>query len=589
MIITRRGIDFLRGWDREVAGIRIEVADSLDGKPIAVSIPLPKEITGTETNDVILVLSKEFVDHLRSVDQKHYMADTAYALAYAAAHRRYRGDRFAEIYRENRETYQSLEKAIGGDRLLALYRVIADYVIHRNIKRIAPRHRGCPLEKHLADTEKTVKAILDDLKYAARRIKTRCRSREPEKAYRAFKKTLKNAKEIDRIYTELLKLLKTIKRETCIETPIAGSTIYPETPIAEPPTKPEEQAYVIGAEGIPEAKRLPKANEIIEVEGIPEAKKKPEKIVAFIVTNDYISMIYQSGKHKYMSGITYPPPKDAYYGCVEAYPEVAPYLNPVPFLSERFKWIVLENCPGVPLQSLVPPSPVLEGVVLEDLDVDVVDDSEAVDVGGVLSFAGVSSSDATPVYDSVGRVFIRSWGFPHRRLGYDLPARLRKTRKIRISKSNGNRRISIPLIAASPRTVKRARYRARNGLIAIVDGVTLGNIAAINITGQLLSIISKYNIRDSLIFVGYKSIVLYSTLLSLFERMYDYSKPSDVGIIITSRALKIDRDTIDKIAEKVRSLWILFYDVNRRDFTGICKYDKDTKRLISRDPSRLCF
>jgi hypothetical protein len=288
MITTRRGIDSLRGWDREVAGIRIEVADSLDGEPIAVSIPLPKEITGTETNDVILVLSKGFVDHLRSVDQKHYMADTAYALAYAAAHRRYRGDRFAEIYRENRETYQSLEKAIGGDRLLALYRVIADYVIHRNIKKIAPRHRGCPLEKHLADTEKTVKAILDDLKYAAKRIKTRCRSREPEKAYRAFKKTLKKAEEIDRIYTELLKLLRTIKRETCIETPIAGSTIYPETPIAEPPTKPEEQAYITAAKP--------------EIETKTNGKKKNlDKIVAFIVTNDYISMIYQSGKHNYAS------------------------------------------------------------------------------------------------------------------------------------------------------------------------------------------------------------------------------------------------------------------------------------------------
>jgi hypothetical protein len=232
----------------------------------------------------------------------------------------------------------------------------------------------------------------------------------------------------------------------------------------------------------------------------------------------------------------------------------------------------------------------LERVVLEDLDIDVIDDSEAVDVGGVLGFAGVSSSDATPVYDSAGRVFIRSWAFPHRRLGYDLPARLRKTRKIRISKTNGNRRISIPLIAASPKTVKRARYRAKNGLIAIVDGVTLGNIAALNITGQLLSIISKYNIRDSLIMTGYRSKHwLYSTLMLIFEWMYRYSKPSDVGIIITSRDLKIDRDTIDRIGERVRSLWILFYDVDRRDFTGVCKYDKDTKRIISRDPSRFCF
>ena len=580
MILQRRGIDFLRGWDREVAGIRIEVADSLDGEPIAVSIPLPKEIAGTETNDVILVLSKGFVDHLRSVDQKHYIADTAYALAYAAAHRRYRGDRFAEIYRENRETYQSLEKAIGGDRLLALYRVIADYVIHRNIRRIAPRRRGCPLEKHLADTEKTVKAILDDLKYAARRIKTRCRSREPEKAYRAFKKTLKNAKEIDRIYTELLKLLKTIKRETCIETPIAGSTIYPETPIAEPPTKPEEQAYITAAKP--------------EIETKTNGKKKNlDKIVAFMITNDYISMIYQSGKHYYAIWYILPWSKNNYYACVEAYPEVAPYLNPTPFLRERAgpeKEMVLENCPGAPLQPLVPPSPVLEGVVLEDLDVDVIDESEAVDVGGVLSLADISYSDATPVYDSAGRVFIRSWAFPHRRLGYDLPARLRKTRKIRIGKTNGNRRISIPLIAASPKTVKRARYRAKNGLIAIVDGITLGNIAAINITGQLLSIISKYNIRDSLIMTGYRSEHwLYSTLMLIFEWMHRYSKPGDVGIIITSRDLKIDRDTIDKIGEKVRSLWILFYDVDRRDFTGICKYDKDTKRLISRDPSRLCF
>jgi hypothetical protein len=584
MIITRRGIDFLRGWDREVAGIRIEIADNLGGEPIAVSIPLPKEITGTETNDVILVLSKEFVDHLRSVDQKHYMADTAYALAYAAAHRRYRGDRLAEIYRENRETYQSLEKAIGGDRLLALYRVIADYVIHRNIMRIAPRRRGCPLEKHLADAEKAVKAILDDLKYAARRIKSRCRSREPEKAYRAFKKTLKKAEEIDRIYIELLKLLRTIRRETCIETPIAGSTIYPETPIAEPPAKPEEQAYITAAKP--------------EIETKTNGKKKNlDKLVTFIVTNDYILSISMRGRLGYVIYDELPISEDIYHACVEAYPEVAPYLNPTPFLREREgpeNERVLTHCPGAPFEVLVPPSPVLEGVVLEDLDVDVVDESESVDVGGVLSFAGVSSSDATPVYDSVGRVFVRSWAFPHRRLGYDLPARLRKTRRIRIGKTNGNRRISIPLIAASPRTVKRARYRARNGLIAIVDGVTMGNIAAINITGQLLSIISKYNIRDSLIMPGYRednkmTASMMLTLDDLFRWMYRYSKPSDVGVIITSRALKIDRDVIDRIAERVRSLWILFYDVNRRDFTGICKYDKDTKRLISRDPSRLCF
>jgi hypothetical protein len=316
-----------------------------------------------------------------------------------------------------------------------------------------------------------------------------------------------------------------------------------------------------------------------------------------MITNDYISMFFQSGKHYYAASYDLPWSKDWYYACVEAHPEAAPYLNPTPFLREHEgpeKETFLTHCPGAPLQPLVPPSPVLERVVLEDLDVDVVDDSEAVDVGGVLSFAGVSSSDATPVYDSAGRVFVRSWAFPHRRLGYDLPARLRKTRKIRISKSDGNRRIPIPLIAATPRTVKRARYRARNGLIAIVDGVTLGNIAAINITGQLLSIISKYNIEDSLIMPGYRednkmTASMMLTLDDLFRWMYRYSKPSDVGVIITSRALKIDRDVIDKIAEKVRSLWILFYDVDRRDFTGICKYDKDTKRLISRDPSRLCF
>jgi hypothetical protein len=464
--------------------------------------------------------------------------------------------------------------------LLALYRVIADYVIHRNIRKIALRHRDCPLEKHLADTEKTVKAILDDLKYAARRIKSRCRSREPEKAYRAFKKTLKNAEEIDRIYAELLKLLRTIRRETCIETPIAGSTIYPETPIAEPPAKPEEQAYAIAAE------RIPKTN---------GKKKNLDLEVATIVTNDYILGINQSGKLDYsISG--HLPPRDIHHKiCIETYPETASIWNATPFLREREgpeSEGILVSCSAVIIEVPVPPSPVLEGVVLEDLDVDVIDESEAVDVSGVLGFAGVSSSDATPVYDSAGRVFIRSWAFPHRRLGYDLPARLRKTRRIRISKSDGNRRISIPVIAASPRTVKRARYRAKNGLIAIVDGITLGNIAALNITGQLLSIVDRYNIEDSLIIPGFRTENRASMMLThenLFRRMYKYSKPSDVGIIITSNALKLERDTIDKIAGRVRSLWILYYDANRRDFIGICKYDKDTKRLISTDPSRLCF
>jgi hypothetical protein len=464
--------------------------------------------------------------------------------------------------------------------LLALYRVIADYVIHRNIRRIAPRHRDCPLEKHLADIEKTVKAILDDLEYAAKRIKTRCRSRESEKAYKAFKKILKNAKEIDRIYIELLKLLRTIRRETCVETPIAGSTIYPETPIAEPLAEPEKQAYAIGAE------IKAKTN---------EKKKELDLKVATIVTNDYILDISQNGKLDYAVS-SHLPPRDIHRKiCIETYPETASVWNATPFLREREgpeSEGILVGCAATLIEVPVAPSPVLERVVLEDLDVDVVDESESVDVGGVLSFAGVSSSYAVSTYDSVGRVFVRSWGFPHRRLGYDLPARLRKTRRIRISKTNGNRRISIPVIAASPKTVKRARYRARNGLIAIVDGITLGNIAALNITGQMISIISKYDIRDSLIIPGYRDESRFSMLLTLedlFRWMYRYSKPSDVGIIITSKALELDRDVIDKIAEKVRSLWILYYDVNSGDFTGICKYDKDSKRLISRDPSRLCF